>query len=470
LKRRSGLAFRIAALSVGIAIVTALIAGTLSIGLIRSSADGAGRSTLAHLADVAQTFTERNDSAVARSKIRKALGSLNVRIAFVAPAGRLVAPAALARQAVTSDDITAVLAGRSVSTSHGTTSGSALVEGRPTPDGGVFAVQRRADAIAPQEKAIRRIVLALLIAGAIAAVLGLAVAARLAAPLRRAARAAQALADGRRDVSVPAGGPAEVAEVSDAVNALSHALNQSEARQREFLLSVSHDLRTPLTSIAGYAESLAEGVVPPGETVEVGEVVLAEARRLERLVGDLLDLARLGAHDFHLDVAPADLTELARAAADVWYRRCSAAGVAFRAELPAHPVVVHTDAGRLRQALDGLMENALRMTPVGRPIVLAVRLARPYALLEVRDGGPGLRPEDLAVAFDRGELYRRYRGVRQVGTGLGLAIVRGLLTRLGATIEAGHALEGGARFTIQLSTDPTQHDPTQHDPTQHDPT
>jgi two-component system OmpR family sensor kinase len=105
----------------------------------------------------------------------------------------------------------------------------------------------------------------------------------------------------------------------------------------------------------------------------------------------------------------------------------------------------------VRQVLDGLLENALRITPAGAPVVVGVGTEPDgRARLEVRDGGPGLRPEDLPVAFERGELYRRYRGVRQVGTGLGLAIVARLVTRQGGTIEAGHAREGGARFTVRL--------------------
>ncbi|MGH8860843.1 MAG: sensor histidine kinase, partial [Jatrophihabitantaceae bacterium] len=133
----------------------------------------------------------------------------------------------------------------------------------------------------------------------------------------------------------------------------------------------------------------------------------------------------------------------------VWDARCRAAGVEFR--LQPEPARAWTDAARVRQVVDGLLENALRVTPSGAPIVLAVR-SEPdgRACLEVRDGGPGLRQEDLAVAFERGVLHERYRGVRQVGTGLGLAIVHGLVTRLGGTVDAGHAAEGGARFTVRL--------------------
>ncbi len=105
---------------------------------------------------------------------------------------------------------------------------------------------------------------------------------------------------------------------------------------------------------------------------------------------------------------------------------------------------------RVRQVLDGLAENALRVTPAGRPIVLALRHEGRLAVLEVRDGGPGLTEDDLGVAFERSALHERYRGIRPVGTGVGLALVGGLVTRLGGSAEAGHAVEGGARFTVRL--------------------
>jgi len=305
--------------------------------------------------------------------------------------------------------------------------------------------------VAVGDTAVRRLLWALVIAVAIAILLGLTFAWRLARPLRRTAAAAHALAQGRRDIAVAPVGPTEVAEVADALNTLAAALAGSEARQREFLMSVSHDLRTPLTAISGYAESLADGVVPPDGTRRVGAVMLGEAHRLERLVADLLDLARLGAQDFRIDVTLVDIGALASSAAEVWSSRCTAEGVAFRLERDGDPLVAYTDPLRLRQILDGLFDNSLRVTPSGAQIVLAVRREGALIVAEVRDGGPGLAEEDLAVAFERSALYQRYRGVRQVGTGLGLAIVHGLATRLGASVEAGHAAEGGARFTVRMA-------------------
>jgi len=184
--------------------------------------------------------------------------------------------------------------------------------------------------------------------------------------------------------------------------------------------------------------------------------VLAEAEHLDRLVRDLLALARLEAVDFPLEPVPVDLTGLAADAERSWSGRCAALGVPFRLETPGAPVPAYTDPGRIRQVLDGLLENALRVVPPGAPVVLAVRADGPAGggVLEVRDGGPGFTDDDLRVAFERGALHERYRGVRKVGSGLGLALAAGLVRRLGGDIAAGHAPEGGAAFTVRVPADP----------------
>ena len=377
-----------------------------------------------------------------------------MRAGVIRPDATLATSAPIVRRAVSAKDIATVLTGQDVSAVRSVNDATVFVEARATGRGGIVLVQRQVDATAQTRLAVRRLALALLIAGVLAALIGLLVAWRVARPLRRTAAAAHSLAAGNRDVTLPAQGPQEVVEVSHAINTLAAALRQSEARQREFLLSVSHDLRTPLTTLSGYAESLAEDVIPAEQTAQVGAVMLGEAKRLERLVGDLLDLARLGARDFRVDVAPVDLVALVHGAARVWEPRSRASGVVFALEAPPVPIWTHTDASRVRQVLDGLFDNALRVTPAGARIVLAARPEPGWAVAEVRDSGPGLTDADLPVAFEQGVLYERYRGVRQVGTGLGLAIVHGLVQRLGGTIEAGHAAEGGARFTVRLPLGP----------------
>ena len=449
---RGTLAQRISLLAGAVAVITAIAAGLLSVGLIANAESSTARHTLANIADATQTASDAGATAAGELRARRLLQVLRVQYATVNRRGQITsATDTLAQDAVQPADVARLTAGANVSTSRSVDGHSVLVEGRPTRTGGVVVVQRRSDALAVVGRVVRRVLLALVIAVAVAVLLGALVARRLSRPLRSTARAAHALASGRRDVVVQPAGPVEVAEVGAAVNTLAANLAFAESRQREFLMSVSHELRTPLTAISGYAESLAEGVVGDDETARVGRVMVGEAHRLERLVSDLLDLARLDAADFRVDLVSTDLSAFAAGAAEVWAGRCSAAGVRFVLENAGHPVLARTDPVRLRQAVDGLLENALRVCPAGAAIVLAVRAEPgPVAVVEVRDGGPGLTDQDLAVAFDRSALFERYRGVRQVGTGLGLAIVHGLVARLGATVQAGHAPEGGARFTIRV--------------------
>ena len=449
--RRGSLALRISLLATAVAVITALVAGGIAAIRIRQQNARSASQTLSKLADAAKATADIGVNPQAgQARARQLLRALDIDFASMNSAGAVSADNRFARDALTPGEISTVLAGGSVSSQRTVDGQRVLIEARGTRTGGLVLVQRRAAAVALGDAAIRGLLIALLIAVAIAIGLGLLVAWRLARPLRRTADAAHALASGYRDVAVPPEGPAEVADVADAVNTLAVNLAHSEARQRDFLMSVSHDLRTPLTAITGYAESLADGVIAPDQTAQVGAIMVGESQRLERLVADLLDLARLGAQDFRVDIADVDVVLITRSAADVWAARCASEGVRFVLELQPWPLVARTDAIRLRQALDGLFDNALRVTPSGAAIVLAARREPLAVLVEVRDGGPGLSDDDLAVAFQRSALYDRYRGARQVGTGLGLAIVHGLVTRIGGGIEAGHAAEGGARFSIRL--------------------
>ncbi|MBU6348002.1 MAG: HAMP domain-containing histidine kinase [Actinomycetales bacterium] len=328
-----------------------------------------------------------------------------------------------------------------------------FLEARPVGQGtGILLLQPMSVLSSVTSDAIRRILTALLAGFGVAVVLGLWFAKRLTKPLADAAGAAHKLAAGERNIRIEPEGPIEISEIAIALNVLSDELSHSEGRQREFLLSVSHELRTPLTAIRGYAEAMVDGVVVAEEVTKVGGIIESESLRLERLVSDLLDLARTGAVDFQITPANMDLTQVISEAADVWQTRCAREGVLFTALTPNHSVPLFSDIGRVRQIIDNLLENALRVTPSGKPIILELT---DLAVVEVRDGGPGISAADVAVAFEPGELYERYRSVRKVGTGFGLALVGRLANRLGARASAGHAPEGGACFRIEFASTPT---------------
>jgi two-component system OmpR family sensor kinase len=295
-----------------------------------------------------------------------------------------------------------------------------------------------------------RLGIALLVGLGIAIAAAAVVARRLARPLRQTQEAARRLSTGERSLRVDPGGPAEVAELAEALNGLADALERSESRQRRFLLSVSHELRTPLTAVRGYAEALADGVLDADEVTRAGQVISDEADRLDHLMSDLLALARAEAQDFELAVSDVDLATIVRTAGQAWAESARQSGHGWELDLPNPPVLARADPIRLRQVIDVLVSNALRVTPSGAPVVLAVFVADGQPTVQVRDGGPGLSDDDLPVAFDQGVLRDRYQGTRPGGSGIGLALADRLVRRMGGTVVAGHSPEGGASFTITV--------------------
>ncbi|MFG1949510.1 sensor histidine kinase [Micromonospora sp. NPDC048830] len=454
-RRRPGrtLAARAVLVTCAVALVSVLVTALVAVPLAVRGAERRDQEALAAqarlAADVLRVSRVRQGDAAGERLIRQ-LRAQDIDV-YVVRAG------AVDRAGLPGQVVNRVAEGRNVSGRRLVAGERALVEGRALP-GGDGVVLTRPATPGLWGRVLLSLWLPLLAGLAAGLAAGSLLARRLAHPIRTAATAAARLSAGDRSVRVPVEPPDEVAELAIALNGLAAALATSEGRQREFLLSVSHELRTPLTAIRGYAEALADGVVGADEAPDTGRTMLAEAEHLDRLVRDLLALARLEAADFPLEPVPVDLARLAADAERTWADRCAAVGVPFRTEIPDRPVPAYTDPGRIRQVVDGLLENALRVVPPGAPVVLAARPAGsdPAAggVLEVRDGGPGFTDDDLAVAFERGALHQRYRGVRKVGSGLGLALAAGLVRRLGGEIAAGHAPEGGAAFTVRLPADP----------------
>jgi two-component system sensor histidine kinase BaeS len=288
-----------------------------------------------------------------------------------------------------------------------------------------------------------RLALAAIVALAVSAIVAYPLARRLSRPLRDLAGSAHAFARGSREPSpITASDTAEVAELKGAFDGMMSGLEQAKQREKTFLLSVSHELRTPLTAIRGYGEALADGTTR--KPAQAGAVVVRESQRLERLVQDLLDLARLEAGEFSVRPADVDLTEVA---ADVArglrpYAADNGLDVVVSGDGPA---VVRTDPDRVHQMLANLTENALRVSPPGSVVAIDVQ----GTTVSVSDRGPGLEGVDLEHAFDRFYLWSKYKGERPVGSGLGLAIVGELARRLDAEVGV-RSSPDGSRFEIRL--------------------
>jgi len=439
---------RVLVLTAGVVALVALVAAALlTRPLVRTVAEDSARTALARQADllarlpgprVATQLEQRADTR----PVRRGLAVGVVTADGVAHGAALALPDA---------SLAAALAGGRVSTTATWQDQRVLIEARPLRSGGsVVLASSMSDVDTAVTAQQRRLFLALAV-GLVAALLaGALVARHVGRPLAALAETARRLGSGERGVVPTAGGTREVAEVARALQALDAALQQSEDRQRRFLTSVSHELRTPLTAVRGYAESLVDGAVAPEEMEDVGRILVGESQRLEGFIDELLALSRLEADDFTLSWAPTDLRDVARAAVDGWQDRAGRAGLRVESHLPDQPVTVETDPGRVRQVVDALIDNAVRVCPEGAVVAVAVSPLADGARVEVRDSGPGLTPDDAAVAFEPGVLHDRYAGERPGGHGLGLAIVHRLVTRLGGTIRIEQAPEGGAAFVVDL--------------------
>ncbi len=277
----------------------------------------------------------------------------------------------------------------------------------------------------------------------LAVVLSYLLARRLTRPIGALAAATERLAAGQSSVTVPVHGEDELAGLGRSFNAMSAELGLAREAQRAFLESVSHELKTPLTSIRGYAEALDEGAVGPAQA---GRVICAESDRLQRLVFDLLDLARLGRAGFAVQRVPVDLVAVSRAAVGRHLPRAHELGVSLACGDTDESSWGAGDEDRLLQVTSNLIENALRLTPPGGSVTVSTGTGT--GRIVVSDTGPGLAEEDLPRAFERFYLYDRYRSERSVGSGLGLAIVHELAAAMGGGVQAANRTQGGAEFTL----------------------
>lgn len=291
--------------------------------------------------------------------------------------------------------------------------------------------------------------------GAIALLLSLVVAfffARwIADPLQKVVAAARQMPSAEAK-PVYVQGPHEVQELTRAFNGMIERTHASQKSQRDFVANVSHELKTPLTSVQGFAQAILDGTANSDEARrQAAQVIYDESARMHRMVLDLLDLARLDAGTADITMSPVSISALLNAVAEKFMPQSQRTGVDIKVNASANLPAVTADGDRLAQVFTNLVDNALKFTPRGGVISLYASVTNNEMLISVSDSGSGIPAEALTHIFDR--FYQAdpaRKGGEQHGAGLGLAIAHEIVQAHGGRISVRSRLGEGASFDVFL--------------------
>jgi two-component system sensor histidine kinase BaeS len=282
-----------------------------------------------------------------------------------------------------------------------------------------------------------------LVAGAVALLVGVLLAQRVARPIAELTAAANDLAAGRRDRRVDVASSDEIGQLSTSFNEMANQVAKQDELRRVFTADVAHELRTPLAILRSEIEALQDGISQPSPKVIAS--LHDETLRLSRLVADLETLASADAATFTLDRRPTSLGALTRDLISTRLEEFAEAGLKLRTDLG--DVTVDADPDRLRQIVTNLLTNAAKFVPAGGTVTVTVHPVGLWAELTVTDTGPGISPTDLPHIFER---YFRGRGARASGSGIGLAVVAELVNAHGGDVAVDSHLGRGTTFLVRL--------------------
>jgi two-component system sensor histidine kinase BaeS len=291
--------------------------------------------------------------------------------------------------------------------------------------------------------------LALAFAGGVlvAGALGWYLSRRITRPVLALSDAADEIARGNYDVELPKTTSDEIGHLAGRFREMAARLAEAEELERNFLMTVSHELRTPLTAIRGHVAALRDGVIDDEELEEQSlGVVALESERLERLVQDILDLAKLDARRFTVHREEVDMEALVERAHAAFAEEARRRGMDFALEVDEAPVIA-TDGDRVLQIITNLLANAFRWTPDGGSVRVVLGAEDGHVSVTVVDTGPGISQHD------RDRIFRAFYTRDDAGTGLGLAIARELAVALGGRIDLESEVGVGSRFELCLPAD-----------------
>lgn len=270
-------------------------------------------------------------------------------------------------------------------------------------------------------------------------------------PLKEMSRASKKFAAGQFDVRVPVIGHDEVSELAVAFNQMAASLATLEDLRRTFLANVSHDLRTPMTTIAGFIDGILEGAIPPEKHEYYLQVIAGEVRRLSRLVSTLLDISRIQAGDRKFNMEPFDICEMARQILISFEQKIDEKKLDVEFDVEEDRMIVSADRDAIYQIFYNICDNAVKFSREGGKYRISIR-SRDSRRIEVSvfNEGEGIAPNDLPYIFDRFYKGDKSRGLDKTGTGLGLFIAKTIIDAHHEEITATSEYGENCCFTFTL--------------------
>ena len=269
-------------------------------------------------------------------------------------------------------------------------------------------------------------------------------------PLRRITEGAEQYADGNFHYEVNVDSRDEMGYLAAALNYMSGKIADSEDDQKKFIANVSHDFRSPLTSIKGYLEAMLDGTIPPEMHEKYLGIVLNETERLTKLTNGLLSLNNLNTKGMHLDITDFDINDIARKVAETFEGTCRKKSIAIELVLMGDELLVHADKGRIEQILYNLTDNAVKFSHNDSVIKIETAEKKNKIYVSVKDNGIGIPPDEVSLVFNRFYKSDSSRGKDKKGTGLGLSIVKEILTAHGENINVISTPGEGSEFIFSL--------------------
>ncbi len=286
----------------------------------------------------------------------------------------------------------------------------------------------------------------------IALVIIYAMSVRITRPLKALNSASKAIADGHFERRVEVTEQNELGELADSFNKMANSLENLEDMRRSFIANVSHDLRTPMTTITGFVGGILDGTIPPEKHPQYLNIVLDETKRLSRLVTDLLDLSKMEQGSFHLELRELDINELIRLCVIKQEKRITEKNIQLTISFESGGQRVMADKDSILRVLTNLLDNAIKFTNEGGFIDIRTGMTdKNKVFISIQNSGIGIDKDDLPHVFDRFYKTDKSRSLDKNGTGLGLYIVKNIIKSYGETIWAESEPEVFTRFNFTLT-------------------